>query len=184
MATGATIHRADLSIADMDRNYYADHSLTIARHPSETEERLMVRLLAFAAFADPAMEFGRGISTDDEPDLWKRDLTGQIELWIDVGLPEEKWLRKACGRSRQAVVLAYGGSKADLWWKRNGADLQRCANLTVLAVPAQATEGLAALASRAMRLNVTIQESQVWIGSATGDVSLQLDVLKLATTVA
>lgn len=178
MATGATIHRADLSIADMDRNYYADHPLTIARHPSETEERLMVRLLAFAVFADSALEFGRGISTDDEPDLWKRDLTGQIELWIEVGLPEEKWLRKACGRSGQVVVLAYGGSKADLWWKRNSVDLQRCANLAVLAVPAPAVAGLAALASRAMRLNVTIQESQVWIGSATGEVSLQLTVLK------
>ena len=123
MATGATIHRADLSIADMDRNYYADHSLTIARHPSETAERLMVRLLAFAVFADPALEFGRGLSSDDEADLWKRDLTGLIELWIDVGLPEEKWLRKACGRARQVVVIAYGAAKAEQWWKRNEADL-------------------------------------------------------------
>src|SRR5688572_33449862 len=101
MATGSTIYRADLSIADMDRNYYADHSLTVARHPSETEERLMVRLLAFAVFAAADLEFGRGLSTDDEPDLWRRDLTGLVELWIEVGLPEEKWLRKACGRARQ-----------------------------------------------------------------------------------
>jgi uncharacterized protein YaeQ len=178
MATGATIHRADLSIADMDRNYYADHSLTIARHPSETAERLMVRLLAFAVFADPDLEFGRGLSSDDEADLWKRDLTGLIDLWIDVGIPEDKWLRKACGRSREVVVLAYGGSKADLWWKRNEPDLRRLDNLGVQSVPPAASAALAAMADRSMRLNVTIQESQVWIGSESTEVSLQLDVLK------
>lgn len=178
MATGATIYRADLSIADMDRNYYADHSLTIARHPSETPERLMVRLLAFALHADPALEFGRGLSSDDEADLWKRDLTGLIDLWIDVGLPEEKWLRKACGRSRQVVVLAYGGSKADQWWKRNEGDLNRLDNLAVHALPPAASAGLAALADRSLRLNVTVQESQVWIGSDASEASLQLLTLK------
>ena len=178
MATGATIYRADLSIADMDRNYYADHSLTIARHPSETPERLMVRLLAFALHADPALEFGRGLSSDDEADLWKRDLTGLIDLWIDVGLPEEKWLRKASGRSRQVVVLAYGGSKADQWWKRNEADLGRLDNLAVHAVPPAASASLAAMADRSMRLNVTVQESQVWIGSDASEASLQLRILK------
>jgi uncharacterized protein YaeQ len=180
MATGATIYRADLSIADMDRNYYADHSLTIARHPSETEERLMVRLLAFALYAAEDLDFGRGLSTDDEPDLWRRDLTGLIELWVDVGLPEEKWLRKACGRARQVVVLAYGASKADQWWKRNEPDLRRLDNLMVLAVPTAAGAALAAMAGRSMRLNVTIQEAQIWLGSDSAETSLQLDVLKAA----
>lgn len=178
MATGATIHRADLSIADMDRNYYADHALTIARHPSETSERLMVRVLAFALFADAALEFGRGLSSDDEADLWKRDLTGLIELWIDVGLPEEKWLRKACGRSRKVVVLVYGGSKAQQWWRRNEADLKRLDNLTVLSLPLEASRDLATLADRSMRLDVSIQESQVWIGSGSRSVALALDILK------
>ncbi len=162
----------------MDRNYYADHSLTIARHPSETPERLMVRVLAFALYADAALEFGRGLSSEDEADLWKRDLTGLIELWIDVGLPEEKWLRKACGRARQVVVLTYGASRAHQWWRRNEADLARLDNLAVLSLPAAAGAELAALADRSMHLNVTIQESQVWIGSGTKSVALQLDVLK------
>jgi uncharacterized protein YaeQ len=178
MATGATIHRADLSIADMDRNYYADHALTIARHPSETEERLMVRLLAFAVFAADDLEFGRGLSTDDEPDLWRRDLTGLVQMWIEVGLPEEKWLRKACGRARQVVVLAYGAAKAEQWWKRNEQALLRLDNLAVLALPAAAGPALTALASRSMRLNVTIQEAQIWLGSESGETSLQLQVLK------
>lgn len=178
MATGATIHRADLSIADMDRNYYADHSLTLARHPSETEERLMVRLLAFAVFAADDLEFGRGLSTDDEPDLWRRDLTGQVQTWIEVGLPEEKWLRKASGRSREVVVLAYGAAKAEQWWKRNEQDLMRLDNLAVLSLPAAAGPSLASLAARSMRLDVTIQESQIWLGSNAGEASLQLQVLK------
>ena len=184
MATGATIYRAELSVADMDRGYYADHSLTIARHPSETEERLMLRLLAFAVHAAEDLQFGRGISTDDEPDLWRRDLTGLIELWIDVGLPDEKWLRKACGRARRVVVLAYGAAKADQWWKRNAPDLSRLENLAVLAVPTAAGAALAAMAGRSMRLTVTLQDAQIWIGADARETSLQLEVLKAWPTIA
>jgi uncharacterized protein YaeQ len=181
MAAGSTIYHADLSIADMDRHYYADHSLTIARHPSETEERLMARVLAFARFAAADLSFGRGLSTDDEPDLWRRDLTGLIELWIDVGLPEEKWLRKAAGRARQVVVLAYGAAKADQWWRRNESDLRRLDNLAVLAMPVGAGASLAALADRSMRLDVTVQEGLIWIGSGTREASVQLAVLKASS---
>ena len=125
MALKATIFKADLQIADMDRSYYADHSLTVARHPSETDERMMVRLLAFALHAGEALAFGKGLSTEDEPDLWLRDLTGVIDLWIDVGLPDEKRIRRACGRAEQVYVYSYGGHGADLWWKQTGADLER-----------------------------------------------------------
>src|SRR3982750_3888876 len=109
MALKSTILKAELCIADVDRGYYHDHTLTIARHPSETEERVMVRLLAFALHASDALTFGRGLSTEDEPDLWQHDLTGTIESWIDVGLPDERVVRKACGRARDVYVLAYGG---------------------------------------------------------------------------
>lgn len=144
----------------------------------------MMRLLAFAVFAADDLEFGRGLSTDDEPDLWRRDLTGLVELWVDVGLPEEKWLRKACGRSRQVVVLAYGAAKAEQWWRRNEQDLLRLDNLAVLAVPAAAGPVLAGMAARSMRLTVTIQESQIWLGTEAAEASLQLDVLKASPAVA
>jgi len=103
MALNATIFKAVLQIADMDRNYYRDHALTIARHPSETDERMMVRLLAFVLHAHEALSFGKGLSADGEPDLWQKDLTGAIELWIDVGQPDEKSIRKACGRAKQVT---------------------------------------------------------------------------------
>src|SRR5258705_10302215 len=115
MALKSTIFKAELSVADIDRGYYRDHVLTIARHPSETDERMMVRLLAFALHADERLAFGRGLSTEDEPDLWQRDLTGSIEKWIDVGLPDEREVRKACGRARAVYVLAYGGRAGGVW---------------------------------------------------------------------
>ena len=118
----------------MERGYYADHALTIARHPSETDERMMLRVLAFALHADADLSFGKGLSTDDEPDLWQRDLTGAIGLWIDVGQPDEKLVRRACGRARQVVVYAYGRG-AELWWGRSRAALERMRNLTVASVP-------------------------------------------------
>ena len=175
MATGATIHRAELAIADMDRGYYADHALTIARHPSETVERMMVRLLAFAMFADPALQFGRGLSTEDEPDLWQHDDAGQLIRWIDVGLPDERRLRKACGRAAEVVVLAYGGSRADAWWKRNAGALERLDRLSVYWLPPDACAALETLAGRSMRLAVNIRDGQAWVGagSASAEVPLQ-----------
>jgi uncharacterized protein YaeQ len=168
MALKATIFKADLQIADMDRNHYGDHALTLARHPSETDERMMVRLLAFALYADEQLSFGKGLSTEDEPDLWLRDLTGSIERWIDVGLPDERRLRKACGRATQVVVLVYGGRAADIWWMQNQDKLQRLQNLTVLQLSSDTTQALAKLARRNMRLQCTIQDGQLWLSDAEG----------------
>ena len=178
MALKATIFKAELSVADIDRGYYRDHTLTLARHPSETDERLMVRLLAFALYADDALEFGRGLSAEDEPDLVERDLTGAIERWIEVGLPDEREVRKACGRAREVVVLAYGGRAAELWWEAARATLGRQERLVVREVPPGASAALAAMAGRTMRLNVTIQEGHVLVGDAAGSVAVDLRELK------
>jgi uncharacterized protein YaeQ len=171
MALRATVYRADLAIADITRGYYATHTLTLARHPSETEERLMVRLLAFALFADAALVFGRGLSTEDEPALWRRDDTGAIDLWIDVGLPEERNLRKACGRAREVIVLAYGGPKAQQWRTQMRSALARLLNLRVMAVSAETTTQLAGLAARSMSLDCTIHEGAIWLGNGTTSVA-------------
>ena len=119
MALKATIFRVELQVSDLDRHYYAAHELTVARHPSETDERMMVRLLAFALHADPALAFTRGLSSDDEPDLWRHADDGTLAQWLEVGLPEPKRLRRACGRAREVTVFAYGGHAAELWWSRH-----------------------------------------------------------------
>lgn len=174
MALKATIFKAELQIADMDRNYYHEHALTIARHPSETDERMMVRLLAYALHADEALSFGKGLSADDEPDLWRKDLTGAIELWIDVGQPDEKRIRRACGRARAVFVYSYGGHGAAIWWDQVGAKLARIRNLTVVSVASADSQALAKLARRNMQINCTVQEQQVWLGDAQDRVQVEL----------
>ncbi|HNQ57006.1 MAG: YaeQ family protein [Burkholderiales bacterium] len=180
MALKSTVFRAELQVSDLDRHYYAAHALTLARHPSETDERMMVRLLAFALFAGERLEFGRGLSTEDEPALWRKDLTGAVELWIEVGLPDERALRRACGRAERVAVLCYGGRGADLWWAQNRDRLERLRNLAVMLLPAPATQALAALASRSMSLQCTIQDGQAWL--TEGERTVHVDPLRLQET--
>lgn len=180
MALKSTIFKAELSVADIGRGKYGDYVLTIARHPSETDERMMVRLLAFALHASDTLAFGKGLSTEDEPDLWRRDLTGAIELWIDVGLPDEKEIRKACGRADAVHVYAYGGRAVSLWWDKARGKLDRQERLAVSEVPLESSKALAALAGRTMRLHCTIQEGQILFGDATSSVTLELIAIKAA----
>ena len=174
MAVKATIYKCELQVNDMDRNYYQSHTLTLAMHPSETEDRLMVRVLAFALYASESLAFGKGISTDDEPDLWDKDLTGVIEMWIDVGQPDEQRMRKACGRARRVVVISYSGRSADLWWEKAAGGMERAKNLAVFDLPQETTKALGALADRNMKLQVFVQDGQVQVmnESVTLDVGL------------
>lgn len=152
----------------MDRGYYGSHELVLAQHPSETPERLMVRLLAFALHAHERLEFGRGLSTEEEPDLWRKDLTGLVEQWIELGQPDESRLRKACGRAREVVLVTYGGRGADLWWEKNQAALARCRNLTVLDIGAQESQALADQLKRGMDVQVLVQDGVVqWLDGET-----------------
>ena len=181
MALKSTICKALLQIADMERNYFQDHTLTIARHPSETDERMMVRLLAFALHADQDLVFGKGVSDEDEPDLWLKDLTGAIRLWIDIGQPDEKRMRRTCGRADQVFVYAYRGQGTELWWKKTAAEVECCENLTVMQLPYDACKALSGLADRNMQLNCTIQEGQLWLANASDSVLVEPVVLKAAT---
>ena len=172
MATKATIFKADLQIVDMDRNYYQEHALTLARHPSETDERMMLRLLAFAHNASDTLTFTRGLSSSDEPDLWQKDLTGAIERWIELGQPDEKRLRKACGRSQQVLVYCYSGNSAGIWWQQNSAALANIKNLAVLNIPAEKSKALAQLAQRNMQLQATLQDGEMWIADSESNVEV------------
>lgn len=173
MALKATICKATLTIADMDRAYYAEHSLTLAQHPSENDERLMVRLCAFAMNASETLEFTRGLSTDDEPELWDRTLTGEIDLWIELGLPDEDRIRKACNRARRVRVYAYGGRVVDVWWQKLHGKLGRYDNLEVINLDREGTQALADMADKGMTLQCTIQEGQVGVGDESSHVMLE-----------
>jgi uncharacterized protein YaeQ len=177
MALKSTIFKAQLAIADMDRGYYADHALTLARHPSENDERMMIRLLAFVLHASERLGFGKGLSDPDEPDLVERDLTGAIRHWIEVGQPDERALLKACGKAARVSVLAYASS-TPLWWEGLRNRVGRARNLDVCCVPAAQSQALAALAQRTMQLQCSVQDGSVWIGDAQSQV--QLDLQRLA----
>jgi uncharacterized protein YaeQ len=181
MALRATVHKVTLQLADLDHNHYRDYALTLAQHPSETGERVMVRLLAFALCAAEAgegeeLEFGRGISSEDEPALWVKDLTGNIRLWVEVGLPEAKLLRRACGRAAAVLAVAYGGRAADVWWRGVESDLARLANLRVVNLPG-AGGALAGLLQRNMRLQCTLQEGHALL--TDGERTAEMDVAEL-----
>ena len=176
MALKSTIHKAEVSIADMDRHYYAEHSLTIAQHPSETEERMMVRLLAFLLNAHEHLIFGKGLSTDDVPDLWHVDYNSDIRLWIDVGLPDERRIRKACGRSDAVRIYLYGGSIADKWWRDNEKAMNALDKVSVYRLPD--TSGLTAVCQRNMTLQCSISDGEVWLSDANGAYPIVCEILK------
>jgi uncharacterized protein YaeQ len=178
MALKATIYKAELQVSDTDRNYYQSHSLTLAQHPSETAERLMVRLAVYALHADPALEFGKGLSDDDEPALWKKSLTGEIETWIEVGQPDEKRIRKACGRARLVLVYCYQNRSAAIWWQQLQKQLERFDNLCVYSLQDAAIVDLGKLIQRHMKLDCTIQDGQLWLTAGDQPVQLEREVWK------
>jgi uncharacterized protein YaeQ len=177
MALKATIFKADVQISDLDRHYYGTHSLTLARHPSETDERLMVRLLAFCLHASETLRFGRGLSTEDEPDLLEVDATGSVQHWIDVGAPDPRDIRKACGKAARVTVLTYGRS-VDVWWRQHREALSAQGNLVVLRLPVATSGALAALASRAMSIQCTIQDGVAWMTSPEATIEAHPEVLQ------
>ena len=162
MAQKATIYKVELSVSDMDRHYYEVHKLTVAKHPSETDERLMVRLLAFALNAHEQLELTKGLSTDDEPDIWQKSLSGELELWVALGLPSEKIVRQSCGKAKKVIVYSYGRT-ADVWWEKIKNSTTRFDNLEVVRFSETDTRDLGNLASRSMKLQVNIQDGDVMV---------------------
>jgi len=177
MALKATIFKAQLQLADMDRGYYAEHALTIARHPSETDERMMLRVLVFALHAHERLALGKGLSDPDEPDLWRKDLTGQIEEWIELGQPDERALIRAAGRADQVYVYSYGNA-AEPWWQAAQPKLTRLKNLVVRQVVTDGDVTLPALVQRTMQLHATIQDGQIWLGDGNQTAALRALTLR------
>ena len=163
MAQKATIYKVELSVSDMDRHYYETHKLTVAKHPSETDERLMVRLVAFALNAHEHLEMTKGLSTDDEPDIWQKSLSGELDVWVALGLPSEKVIRQSCGKAGRVILYPYGGKTAEMWWDKVKNSTTRFDNLQVVNLAEVETDALAKLASRTMKLQVNIQDGEVMV---------------------
>ncbi len=176
MALKATIYKVNLGIADMDRGVYADQQVTIARHPSETDERMMLRLLALGLYrpasdANGMLEFAKGLWDTDEPDLWHKDLTGRILHWIEVGQPDDKRLLKACGRAERVTVICFSAA-SHIWWSGIAGKVSRAANLEVWRIAAEQSQALAGLAQRGMQLQLSVQDGTAWVSETLGAVEV------------
>ncbi|MFB2640148.1 YaeQ family protein [Shewanella bicestrii] len=178
MALKATVFKVNLQIADMDRGYYQDHQLTLAQHPSETDGRMMVRLLAFILNASETLSFTKGLCVDDEPELWDKSLSGEVDLWIEFGQADEKWLRKASGRAKAVQLFTYGGRSVPIWWKQNQAALERYKNLKVWNIAEESVTAMEILVSRTMSLQASISEGQVWLSDNEHSVLIEPEMLK------
>ena len=165
MAQKATIYKVELSVSDMDRHYYEAHKLTVAKHPSETDERMMLRLLAFALNGHEHLEMTKGLSTDDEPDIWQKSLSGELEVWVSLGVPSEKVIRQSCSKSKRVIVYAYGGKSAEVWWDKMQGQTSRFENLEVFYLSEAEMSALANLANRTMKLQVNIQDGEVMVAA-------------------
>jgi len=181
MALKATIYKANLQIADMDRQVYVDHSVTIARHPSETDERMMIRLLALALNlpADDdhgTLELAKDLWEVDEPALWHKDLTGQIVHWIDVGQPDDKRLIRASGRAERVSVYSFAAS-TPIWWSGIATKLTRAGNIEVWQIDSAQSQALAALAQRGMQLQLSVQDGTCWLSD--GEQSIEITPQRL-----
>ncbi len=186
MALKSTIFKAGLQVADIDHGYYADHGLTLARHPSETNERMMIRIAALALNAhrlvslcqgDARIGFGAGLSDPDDPDVWIDDFTGRRRVWIEVGQPDERALTRARSRADQVCVYAYS-SAVPVWWAALAPRVRRIDSLEVWAIPAEASAQLASLAERSMQLQATVLDGQLSLSSPATSVSLEPERLQ------
>lgn len=178
MALKSTVFKVNLQIADMDRNYYQDHQLTLAQHPSETDGRMMVRLLAFIINASDTLSFSKGLCVDDEPELWDKSLSGEINLWVEFGQADEKWLRKASGRAKAVQLFTYGGRSVPIWWKQNQQALERYQNLKVWNIAEESVTAMEALVGRNMALQVSISEGLIWLSDSENSVLIEPEILK------
>ncbi len=174
MAINSTVNKVSINIANMDQHYYQNHELTVAQHPSETNFRFMVRLIAFMINGNEQLYFTKGLCSDEEPELWQKTLTGDIELWIDLGQVDEKRIRKACGRAKQVIIYTYHERKAKVWWQQQQEKYQRFNNLSVFHIHA---EGVEAMVNRSMKLQCNIQDGEIYLSDDNLSLSITMDRL-------
>lgn len=167
MALKAEIYKAELEVVDMDRNHYETYRLTIACHPSETLDRMMLRLLAYALDAAEGLAFGKGVSDSEEPDLWLKDYEGRIRLWVELGHPDEKVLAKAVKQADMVKVYTFS-PRPSVWWDPIALRFAQADNLQVINVDAASAKALGALAEKGMSIQVSVQDGSVTVRDAKG----------------
>lgn len=178
MALKATIYKVNIELANMDRNYYDSLQLTLAQHPSETEQRLMVRLICYILNAHPDLQFGKGVSDEDEAAIWQINYSDEIALWIELGQLDEKRIKKACNKAAKVKLYCYGSS-ANTWWSQTQSALQKFPKLSIEQFDTNTTNALVKLLSRNMEFQCSIQDDQLWLSCGDETLLIETNTLKL-----
>ena len=178
MALKSTICKATVNLSNMDENRYGEISLTLAQHPSETDERMMVRLLAYVLNEQEGLEFGRGLSNDEEPAIWLKSYSDEILLWIDVGLPDKERVRKSSHKAKQVIIYVYGTNNATVWWEQNAKAIAKFDNVKVIQLAPEATAAMAAMLRRTMQLGCSVQDGAIMVSDDEQTVEITPLTLK------
>tara|TARA_R110002072_G_scaffold534_6_gene4006 strand:- start:179115 stop:179657 length:543 start_codon:yes stop_codon:yes gene_type:complete len=174
MALGSTIYKVDINLSNFNTHYYQDFNLTMAKHPSEDEARMMYRLLAFLYCAHEDLKFTRGLSTTEEPELWQKDYTGQIIQWIDMGLPDLKRIRQACGKSQSVKVFTYHQNKAQEWYQKNKSDFEKNKKLEVYHFNVNENGPIDKFVKKSMVLSCIIEESHMYLSNDNERIGIEI----------
>jgi uncharacterized protein YaeQ len=173
MALPSTIYRASIELSDLDRNCYESLQVTVAQHPSETAERMVARLLAYALCYREGLVFTKGISAGDEPDLWLKGPDGRVDLWVEVGVPEPERIVKATRHAREVIVYVCGNSQHH-WQKQHLSKLSNLSNLTIYLIDQQFIRQVAQHLQRSIIFGLTITEGLMYltVGNETLETAL------------
>lgn len=174
MALGSSIHKVTVDLSDIDNNKYIDFSLTLALHPSETEERMMIRLLAFMFAHDENLEFSDGLNNPDLPDIWQKNLMGDVEHWIDVGQPDEKRMRKASGRSEQVSVFTFNSYKSEFWLEKISPKIKKNKKISIYTLQVFGDLKLESLVKRTMKFNCLIEDKTIFISDQEHRIEIKV----------
>lgn len=176
MAANSIVYKALLNIANMDTHYYEEHNLTIAQHPSENDLRMMMRVVAFILNASETLTFCKDISDDDEPALWQKSLSGDIEVWIELGQPDEKRIKKACGKSNKVIIYTFNENMALPWFKQIENSINRFRNLEIIFLKIDGD--IESLVKRSLNLQCNISDNELTLIDGENSVVLTQEVWK------
>ncbi|MGZ3788081.1 MAG: YaeQ family protein [Bacteriovorax sp.] len=178
MALKATIYKAKLSVANLNIHHYQDYNLTIAKHPSETNLRMMYRIVAFALLCQENLEFTKGLSTDSEPDLWKINYDGSVDHWIELGHPDERRIRQICSKAKQVSIYTYQDNTSLNWFKSIESVLHRFDHLSVTHLTVLDGQNIEDIVERGMNFSVSIEDNELWLSNEKERINLEINCVK------
>lgn len=177
MAKGSRIYKVKLFISDIDRNCYEQLELTVAQHPSESDERLLARLLAFGLEYESGLAFGGGVSSTDQAPIWLRNDYEEVQHWIEIGQPDPDRLAKLNKRQPRLTLYTYGAN-AHRWWHQHSPNLSKLQRLKAVQLDYDALQTLVSAMTSGFELQLNRQDEVLYLGLNDQQAEMQLAFLQ------